>query len=521
MPTTVSLVLSPRQAADPQEIATVLARKTGQAAQALRYVITRHSIDARKRPVRVSMSIKLYAVGETIDPPLPDFMFQNVHQAPPVVIVGAGPAGLFAALRLLELGLKPVVVERGKPVDHRRRDVAALNRRGLLDTESNYAFGEGGAGTFSDGKLYTRSKKRGDHRQVLQLFCHHGADPAILAAAQPHIGSNRLPGIIQAMHDTIVAHGGEIHFQQPVTGLRIVGGRAVGVLLKDGGGIDGRAVILATGHSARDIYAMLMGQGIALEAKAFAMGVRVEHPQRLIDCIQYHGEPRGKYLPAAAYRLVQQVDGRGVYSFCMCPGGIIVPASTEEDALVVNGMSFAKRNAPFANAGIVVEIALDDIPGGATENPLAGLAYQQSLERLAHQHGGGGVVAPAQRLTDFISNRPSTTLPACSYPPGVTASAVSGWLPRTITHRLQAAFKAFDRRMKGFVTNDALVVGVESRTSSPVRIPRDPLTLQHVRVEGLFPCGEGAGYAGGIVSCAVDGQRAAEAVMRYLLPIRK
>ena len=516
MPKTVSLVLSPKKAADPQAIVKAVARQTGHPVQVDQYRIARRSIDARKRPVRVNLSIDVYADDENIAPELPDFTYQDVRQTPPVVIVGAGPAGLFAALRLMELGFKPIVLERGKAVGPRRRDVAALNRRGILNTESNYAFGEGGAGTFSDGKLYTRSKKRGDHRRVLQRFCRHGADSDILTEAHPHIGSNRLPGIVQAMCETIVAHGGEIHFQQQVTGLWIRNGRAMGVILGDGGRLDGRAVVLATGHSARDVYSMLANQGVALEAKAFAMGVRAEHPQPLIDRIQYHGEPRGKYLPAAAYQLVQQVDGRGVYSFCMCPGGFIVPASTENDALVVNGMSFAKRNSPFANSGIVVEVALDDVPTLAARGPLAGLEFQRTLERLAYQHGGGGVVAPAQRLADFVAGRPSTTLPACSYPPGVTASRLSDWLPEAIVYRLQTAFRAFDRRMKGLVTNDAVVVGVESRTSSPVRIPRDPLTLQHVHLEGLFPCGEGAGYAGGIVSCAVDGQRAAEAVMRYL-----
>ncbi len=369
---------------------------------------------------------------------------------------------------------------------------------------------------FSDGKLYTRSKKRGDHHRVLHRFHQHGADAAILYEAHPHIGSNRLPDIVQAMRETILAHGGEILFQQAVVGLSLSAGCVNGVILKHGGRVGGRAVILATGHSARDVYRMLLGQGITIEAKPFAMGVRVEHPQGLIDRIQYHGEPRGEYLPAAAYNLAQQVDGRGVYSFCMCPGGVIVPASTEADGLVVNGMSFAKRNSPFANAGIVVEIALADIPGDARNNPLVGLDYQQTLERLAFTNGGGGVIAPAQRLTDFVAGRPSSNLPACSYPPGVTASSLSEWIPSTIGRRLQLGFNAFDRRMRGFLTSDALVVGVESRTSSPVRIPRDPQTLQHVAVAGLFPCGEGAGYAGGIVSCAVDGERAAEAVRRHL-----
>ncbi len=449
-------------------------------------------------------------------PHFPKSSIGMLGKAPPVVIVGAGPAGLFAALRFMELGLRPIVLEQGNPVELRRKDVAALNRCGILDPISNYAFGEGGAGTFSDGKLYTRSKKKGDHRRVLQLFCLHGADPAILIEAHPHIGSNRLPGIVQAMRETIVNYGGEIHFQQKVTGLKIQDGRATGVRLEDGGGVDGRAVILATGHSARDIYRVLMETGVALEAKGFAMGVRVEHPQAMIDRIQYHGEPRGEYLPAATYRLVQQVDGRGVYSFCMCPGGFIVPASTEEDALVVNGMSFAKRNGPYANAGIVVEIALEDIPGLSVKDPLAGMAFQQTLERLAFQHGSGGVVAPAQRIDDFIAGRISTTLPDCSYPPGVATSNLSDWLPHSITRRLQAACKAFDRKMKGFVTGEAVVVGVESRTSSPVRIPRDSISLQHIGLAGLFPCGEGAGYAGGIVSCAVDGQRCAEAAARWL-----
>ncbi|BBO87802.1 NAD(P)/FAD-dependent oxidoreductase [Desulfosarcina ovata] len=517
MPEAITLVLSPAEAADLDTIRRSARRKLGHPVAADRIVFTRRSIDARKRPIRVNLGLSVYDDNEPMDAQCPVFQYRNVATAEPVLIVGAGPAGLFAALRLLELGLKPVVVERGKPVGPRRRDVAALNRRGILDSDSNYAFGEGGAGTFSDGKLYTRSKKRGDHKRVLQRFYQHGADAAILYEAHAHIGSNRLPGIVQAMRETILRHGGEIHFQQAVVGLTIIGGRIAGAVLRDGGRLAARAVILATGHSARDVYGMLLRQGIALEAKAFAMGVRVEHPQELIDRIQYHGQPRGDHLPAAAYRLVQQVDGRGVYSFCMCPGGFIVPASTEPDRLVVNGMSFAKRNSPFANAGIVVEITLDDIPGLTSGGPLAGLDYQETLERLAFQNGGGGVVAPAQRLADFVAGRPSSTLPKCSYPPGVTASPLSAWLPAPIGRRLQAGFKAFDRRLKGFLTNDAVVVGVESRTSSPVRIPRHPQTLQHIDLDGLFPCGEGAGYAGGIVSCAVDGERAAEAVVSYLI----
>ncbi|WP_319408621.1 FAD-dependent oxidoreductase [uncultured Desulfosarcina sp.] len=512
----VSLNLSPRQAASPEEIQRALALKIGREISVGRYVIVRRSVDARKRRVRMNLGVRVYAEDEALTPERPEFRYRDVRSAAPVVIVGAGPAGLFAALRLVELGLKPVVIERGKSVNARRRDVAALNRRGILDHESNYAFGEGGAGTFSDGKLYTRSRKRGDHRGVLHRFHQHGADERILYDAHPHIGSNRLPEVVAAMRATIEAHGGEIQFQQKVVGLSLSGGQMSGIILEDGNRIESRAVVLATGHSARDVYEMLMDQGIALAAKPFAMGVRVEHPQRLIDRIQYHGQARDEYLPAAAYNLVQQVDGRGVYSFCMCPGGFIVPASTQDDALVVNGMSFSRRNSPYANAGIVVEITLADIPELQSAGPLAGLDYQRSFEQAAFGNGGGGMVVPAQRLADFVDNRPSNRLPACSYPPGVVASPLHQWLPDPIRRRLQTAFKVFDRKMKGFLTNDAVVVGVESRTSSPVRIPRDPQTLQHVSVRGLFPCGEGAGYAGGIVSCAVDGERTADAVFHYI-----
>ena len=399
MPEDVSLSLSPREAAGPEGIHRALARTIGRSVAADRVVVIRRSVDARQRPVRVNLGVRIYGDGETLMPERPVFAYRDVRSAAPVVVVGAGPAGLFAALRLVELGLKPVVVDRGKPVKARRRDVAALNRRGVLDSESNYAFGEGGAGTFSDGKLYTRSKKRGDHRRVLHRFHQHGADGHILYDARPHIGSNRLTEIVSAMRATIEAHGGEIHFQQKVVGLSVSGGRATGVLLADGHPIEGRAVVLATGHSARDVYQMLMDHKIDLEAKPFAMGVRVEHPQKLIDRIQYHGQPRGEYLPAAEYSLAHQVDGRGVYSFCMCPGGFIVPASTQDDTLVINGMSFSKRNSPYANAGIVVEIRLADVPRLDSSGPLAGLNYQRAMEQAASVNGGGGVIAPAQRAT--------------------------------------------------------------------------------------------------------------------------
>lgn len=506
--------LSPEAAADPLTIQRELSRKLGQSVAEDRFIVLHRSIDARRKPIRVNLTLAVYDDRELAPPRIHPVVYQNCAAAPPVIIVGAGPAGLFAALRLLETGLKPIVVERGKPVQERRRDVAALNRRGILNEASNYAFGEGGAGTFSDGKLYTRSKKRGDYHRILNQFCQHGADPSILSETHPHIGSNRLPGIIQAIRETLVSHGGELHFESKVTGLCRSGDHISGVILENGVSLTGKAVILATGHSARDVYAMLAGQGLRLEAKAFAMGVRVEHPQALIDRIQYHGEPRGPFLPAAAYVLTHQAEGRGVYSFCMCPGGVIVPASTEPDGLVVNGMSFSRRNTAFANAGIVVEIRLEDIPDLERHGPLAGLVFQRHLEQLAFQHSTGTMRAPAQRLTDFVEGKPSASLPACSYPPGVDPSPLSDWLPPFMVHRLQAAFSAFNQKMKGFLTSEAVVVGVESRTSSPVRIPRNPETLEHVDVNGLFPCGEGAGYAGGIVSCAMDGQRVADAVCK-------
>ncbi|MBQ9471073.1 MAG: FAD-dependent oxidoreductase, partial [Bacteroidales bacterium] len=448
--------------------------------------------------------------------PPPPPTYRNVHSGTPVAVVGAGPAGLFAALRLLELGLRPIVLERGRPVRERKRDVAALNRNQPLNPESNYAFGEGGAGTFSDGKLYTRSRKRGDYRKILHVLCAHGASPEILYEAHPHIGTDRLPQIITKIRQTIENHGGMVLFEAKATALCLSNGRAVGVELADGRRIDAAAVVLATGHSARDVYDMLLRHDVELQAKPFAMGVRVEHPQALIDHIQYHGTPRGELLPAAAYSLVEQVDGRGVYSFCMCPGGFVVPASTEASGMVVNGMSPSRRSSPFANSGIVVEVREADTQSFSQRGVLAGLAMQEHLEQLARQHSGAGLVAPAQRLADFVRGTPSDSMPRCSYLPGLTASPLSQWLPRPIGQRLQQGFAAFARKMRGFVTNEAVVLGVESRTSSPVRIPRHPHTLQHIGVAGLFPTGEGAGYAGGIVSSALDGDRCAEAVGLYL-----
>lgn len=517
MPHEISIVLRPDEAANETAVVRAIARKIDIPTDSIRhYYITRKSIDARKGKVLVNLGVRVFIGEEKIIDERPVFNYTDVRNAMPVIIVGAGPAGLFAALRLIELGFKPIVIERGKSVSHRKRDIAMLNREHQLNPDSNYAFGEGGAGTFSDGKLYTRSKKRGDYRRILQALVDHGADPAILYEAHPHIGTNRLPGIITRIRETILQHGGEVLFSSRVTEIILDSGQAVGVKLADGQRINGKAIILATGHSARDIYHMLHNQSIALEAKPFAMGVRVEHPQALIDAIQYHGIPRSEYLPAAAYSLVHQVEGRGVYSFCMCPGGFIVPAATGTDEVVVNGMSPSDRNSRWANSGIVVEIRLDDLAGYAQHGIFAGLEFQAELERLAKQHGGYGVQAPAQRLVDFVEGRFSSNLPACSYHPGLNSSEMHLWLPEHIGFRLREGFKAFGKKMKGFLTNDAVILGVESRTSSPIRIPRDPETLQHIQVKGLFPSGEGAGYAGGIVSSALDGNIVADAVSRYV-----
>jgi uncharacterized FAD-dependent dehydrogenase len=432
------------------------------------------------------------------------------------VIVGAGPAGYFAGLELLELGLRPIILERGKDVSSRRKDIQQIHTRGIVNPHSNYCFGEGGAGAYSDGKLYTRSHKRGDIGKILSIMVAHGAPDDILIDAHPHIGSNRLPRMVKSIRETIRARGGEIHFESWVTDWVIEDGRINGVWINGKDKIPADAVVLATGHSARDVFALLHRKNILITSKPFAVGVRVEHPQALIDRIQYHHSPRHPNLPAASYRLVEQVEGRGVFSFCMCPGGFIVPTSTAPGELVINGMSLAARDAPFSNSGIVVEVRLEDIDPSMNGGPLAAMDFQKVLEQQAFQAGGENLLAPAQRLTDFVSGKVSAMLPRSSYRPGVVSAPVHELLPDGITRRLQAAFQAFDRKMKGYFTEEALVLAIESRTSSPVRIPRDSSTLMHPQIQNLYPCGEGAGYAGGIVSAALDGQRVARQIAEHM-----
>lgn len=476
--------------------------------------VLRRSIDSRKGKPKFVLRLQLSIDEQAKKEVYPEIPLQDVSTARPGVIIGLGPAGLFAALHLIEQGIKPVIIERGKPVRDRRRDLASLNKEGLVNPESNYCFGEGGAGTFSDGKLYTRSKKRGDTQRVLEILVQFGANPDILFDAHPHIGTNKLPKIIQAIREKILECGGEIFFNSRLTDIEIKDGKVAAIRINEQESLKTDTLILATGHSARDIFVLLESKKLLIEAKSFAMGIRVEHPQSLIDKIQYHLQgPKHPELPAAAYSVVKQVSGKGVYSFCMCPGGIICPASTEDDQVVVNGWSPSKRDGNFANSGMVVEVNLGDLPDAS---PLAGMRFQEEIEKKAFQAGGGKQVAPAQRLYDFINDRFSQSLPACSYLPGVSSTQMSDILPIFVSKRLKEAFRSFGKRMPGYLTNEAVIVGVESRTSSPIRIPRDKTSLMHPQLSGLFPCGEGAGYAGGIMSAALDGFRCAKALAVFV-----
>ena len=513
------LRLLPHQAVNEQTISDFIARDKGIDVRTINRVrILKKSIDARHRTIYVNLSVQVFINEMPTEPAYKETLYPDVRGRKSVVVVGAGPGGLFAALRLIELGVRPIVIERGKNVQERKRDLSLITKEQRVNPESNYCFGEGGAGTFSDGKLYTRSKKRGSVEKILNVFCQHGAASAILADAHPHIGTDKLPVVIERMRNTIVACGGEVHFKTKMTSLVLNGNNVVGVKTIEAETLREEVfrgpVILATGHSARDVYAYLAQAGIPIEAKGLAVGVRLEHPATLIDQIQYHNkEGRGKYLPAAEYNFVTQSAERGVYSFCMCPGGFVIPAATDVQQIVVNGMSPGNRGSKWSNSGMVVELRPEDVEG---DDVLKMMRYQEALEQLCWQQGNRQQTAPAQRMADFVNGRLSYDLPKSSYAPGLISSPLHFWMPENITRRLQEGFKKFGKMSHGFLTNEAVLIGVESRTSSPVRIIRDKDTLQHVSIGGLFPCGEGAGYAGGIVSAAIDGERCAEMCARYL-----
>lgn len=539
------LRILPEQAASEQSLKTYISREKGLDIRTINAVrVLKKSIDARQRTIYVNVKVQVF-INEVPDTKeYTPTEYKNVSGKPQVIVVGAGPGGLFAALRLIELGLRPVVIERGKNVRERKEDLAKISREHKVDSESNYSFGEGGAGAYSDGKLYTRSKKRGNVDKILNVFCQHGASTSILIDAHPHIGTDKLPRVIENMRNTILECGGEVHFKTRMDAIIIEKNKVVGIETNDGRTFRG-PVILATGHSARDVYRWLYANGVEMETKGLAVGVRLEHPSMLIDQIQYHNKNgRGKYLPAAEYSFVQQVDGRGVYSFCMCPGGFVVPAASGPHQLVVNGMSPSNRGTKWSNSGMVVEIRPEDlndptlqlqacevIEGSAEQQTeelirktakdgelsvLAMMQFQEKLEQICWQQANMRQTAPAQRMVDFTRKKLSYDLPVTSYSPGIISSPLHFWMPKFISERLSKGFEMFGRSSRGFLTNDAVMIAVETRTSAPVRIVRDNETLQHVTVEGLFPCGEGAGYAGGIVSAGVDGERCAEAVAAFM-----
>ena len=525
----LQLRLLPEEAANEDTLRTAVCRETGDEPREVHAVrVLKHSIDARQRTVYVNVTLRAFIREEPTEQLFAPVEYRDVSGGRAAVIVGAGPGGLFAALRLVELGIRPIVVERGKDVHERKKDIAQIARRQTVDPESNYCFGEGGAGAFSDGKLYTRSKKRGSVERILTIFCQHGANPAILADAHPHIGSDKLPVVIERMRRRIIDCGGEVHFDTCMDSLLIKDDEVTGIRTRMGEEFCG-PVILATGHSARDVYRMLADRGVTIEAKGIAVGVRVEHPQDLVDRIRYRRrEGRGPHLPAAEYTFTSQAEGRGVYSFCMCPGGFVIPASTSAEECVVNGMSPANRGSRWANAGWVVELRPEDVAsfhlpnvsGAPMPEALAVMDFQERLERLCRINAGQNMKAPAQRMADFVARRNSSDLPSSSFAPGLVVSPLHFWLPDFITCRLREGFRAADHVSRGFLTNEAVMIGVETRTSSPVRILRHPDTLHHVTLRGLYPCGEGAGYAGGIVSAAIDGERCAEAVANYLRTVR-
>jgi len=511
----VQFQCSPEEALNEQFLRKRIAQELKLSGDSFAFRWHKRSIDARKREIKINATFQIFPDGV-----LPefdaDFNPQNVKNAPEVHIIGAGPAGLYAGLRALELGLKPIVFERGKDVRARRRDLAALNKEHVVNPESNYCFGEGGAGTYSDGKLYTRSKKRGDVMRALKWFVHFGANEDIIVDAHPHIGTNKLPQIIVAMRECIREHGGEVHFESKLTDLNVINGRVASITINNECEIPVKALILATGHSARDIFELLHVRGVQLQAKPFALGVRVEHTQELIDSIQYHGRLNDDLLPPASYALVTQVDGKGVYSFCMCPGGIIAPCATSDGEVVTNGWSPSKRNNPTSNSGIVVSVEPEELPGYTPNDPFVSLNFQRKVEQDCWNAVGKTQAVPAQRLKDFVDGNVSKDFPRSSYQPGVVSVDLNKLLPDFVARRLRKAFVDFDRKMKGYLTNDAVLHAPESRTSSPVSIPRDNETCMSTNTLGLFPCAEGAGYAGGIISAAIDGMKCVDAVKVYL-----